>query len=144
MSHIVEINTEVRDAQAVRSACRRLKLDEPVEGTFKLFSDEATGLAVQLSGWNYPVVCNTATGELQYDNFNGRWGDRQQLDRFLQVYAVEKARIEARKKGHTVVEQPLGNGSIRLTIQVGGDPADGNPVGSNPAGSGPFSRGGAA
>jgi hypothetical protein len=48
------------------------------------------------------------------------WGDQQQLDRFLQAYAVEKARIEARKKGHSVVEQTLPNGAIKLTIQVGG------------------------
>jgi hypothetical protein len=34
--------------------------------------------------------------------------------------AVEKARIEARKRGHQVIEQALADGSIRLTIQVGG------------------------
>ena len=41
----------------------------------------------------------------------------QQLDRFLQAYAVEKARIEARKKGHAVTEQSLADGSIKLTIR---------------------------
>jgi hypothetical protein len=41
---------------------------------------------------------------------------------FLEVYSavVEKARIEARKKGHHVTEQSLADGSIKLTIQVGG------------------------
>jgi hypothetical protein len=34
--------------------------------------------------------------------------------------AVEKARIEARKRGHQVIEQALADGSIKLTIQVGG------------------------
>ena len=34
--------------------------------------------------------------------------------------AVEKAKLEARRKGHTVFEQPLSDGSIKLTIQVGG------------------------
>jgi hypothetical protein len=38
----------------------------------------------------------------------------------LQGYAVEKARIEARKKGHTVTEQQLQDGSIKLTIQMNG------------------------
>jgi hypothetical protein len=38
----------------------------------------------------------------------------------MQAYAVEKARIEARRRGHSVVEQPLPDGSIRLTIRVGG------------------------
>ncbi|WP_296454333.1 hypothetical protein [Rubinisphaera sp.] len=42
------------------------------------------------------------------------------LDRYLQSYAVEKARLEARKKGHTITEQSLEDGSIKLTVNVGG------------------------
>jgi hypothetical protein len=33
---------------------------------------------------------------------------------------VERARIEARKKGHQITEQALADGSIKLTITVGG------------------------
>ena len=73
MSHIVTINTEVRDATAVRAACRRLKLAEPAEGTFKLFSGEVTGLGVQLPGWQYAVVCDLPTGQVQFDHFQGHW-----------------------------------------------------------------------
>jgi hypothetical protein len=91
-----------------------------VQGVSQLYSGQATGLAVQLPGWQYPVVCDTANSQLHYDNFGGYWGQQQELDRFLQAYAVEKAKIEARKKGHTVTEQPLTDGSIKLTIQVGG------------------------
>lgn len=86
----------------------------------KLYSGWVTGLAVQLPGWVYPVVCNLPSGELQFDNFHGRWGDQRDLDRFLQAYAVEKTKIEARKKGHSVVETPLSDGSIRLTVHVQG------------------------
>ena len=68
----------------------------------------------------YPVVCHTTTGELKYDNFQGHWGQQQELDRFLQAYAVEMAKLVARRQGHTVLEQPLSNGSIKLTIQVAG------------------------
>ena len=41
---------------------------------------------------------------------------------FPEVYSVvvEKARIECRCKGHTVTETKLTDGSIKLTIQVGG------------------------
>jgi hypothetical protein len=60
---------------------------------------------------------------VQLDNFGGHWGKSQQLDRFLQAYAVEKAKIEARRRGHSVMEQPLANGSIKLTIQVAGGAA---------------------
>jgi hypothetical protein len=48
------------------------------------------------------------------------WGNPQHLDRFLQAYAVERARIEASKQGHRVSEQTLADGSIKLTVQVGG------------------------
>lgn len=120
MSHIVSIQTKVRDPVAVRSACERLKLPQPTHGTFKLFTSTATGFGVQLPEWRYPVVCDTTTGQLAYDNFGGRWGETSQLDRFLQGYATEKCRLEARRQGHTVTEQTLADGSIKLTIQVGG------------------------
>lgn len=120
MSHIVQIQTEIRDPAAVIAACLRLNLPAPVHGTIELYGGAATGEAVQLSGWRYPAVCDTTTGQIRYDNFGGDWGDQKELDRFLQAYAVEKARIEARRQGHTVFEQPLSDGSIKLTIQVSG------------------------
>ena len=120
MSHIVQIKTQVKDAAAVRAACQRRQLPVPVDGTHELFSGQATGLAVQLPDWRYPVVCELTSGQVLYDNFGGRWGAQQQLDAFRQSYSVEKARIEARKRGHTITEQQLANGSVKLTINVGG------------------------
>jgi len=120
MSHVVRIQTEIRDPAAVTAGCQRLNLPPPVQGTTRLYNASATGLAVQLPGWRFPVVCNTPTGQVDFDNLNGHWGAQQELDKFLQAYAVEKARLEARKQGHTVTEQPLSDRSIRLTIQVFG------------------------
>ncbi len=120
MSHIVEIKTEIRDPVAIQAACQRLALPEPVFGEAILFTSRATGWAVQLPEWRYPVVCDVNTASIAFDNYEGHWGDPQQLDRFLQGYAVEKAKLEARKKGHTVFEQPLSDGSIKLVVQVGG------------------------
>lgn len=123
MSHIVTIKTEVRDVAAILAACRRLGLSEPVQGTTRLFSGEATGWAVQLPEWVYPVVCDVNLAQVRFDNFGGRWGDQKHLDRFLQAYACEKAKLEARKRGHRVAEQQLPDGSIKLTIQVSGGAA---------------------
>jgi hypothetical protein len=119
MSHIVSIQTKVRDPAAVAAACQRLGLAAPVQGTARPYGGEATGLLVQLPGWQYPVVIDTASGEVRYDNFGGRWGEQAQLDRFLQMYAVEKAKLEARKKGYQVTEQALQDGGIRLQIVEG-------------------------
>ncbi|MEW4529414.1 DUF1257 domain-containing protein [Maioricimonas sp. JC845] len=121
MSHIVTIETEVRDVTAIRQACDRLTLPPPIYGQTRLFSSGATGWQVKLPDWQYPVVCDVNTGRLAYDNFGGRWGAPEQLDRFLQAYAVEKATLEARKQGYSVFERSLDDGSIHLRIQTGAD-----------------------
>ena len=77
-------------------------------------------MIVRLPDWHYPLVCQTNTGVLQYDNFEGRWGDPKHLDRFLQAYAVERTLAEARRQGHTVTEQSLPDGSIKLTVELQG------------------------
>ena len=120
MSHIVSIKTQLKDPAALAAACRRLGLAEPHTGTARLYSAEASGLIVQLPGWTYPVVVDTANGETRFDNFNGYWGKQEELDRLVQAYAAEKAKIEARRAGHSVSEQQLADGSIKLTVSVGG------------------------
>lgn len=120
MSHIVQIQTEIRDSIALEAACARLELSPPAHRTVRLFNAEATGMAVELPGWRYPVVCQLETGQLQYDNYQGRWGEEQYLDKLKQFYAVEKTRIAARRQGHTVTEQWLDDGSIRLRVHVTG------------------------
>lgn len=120
MSHIVEIQTEIRDGAALSAACQRLNLPEPVHEAAKLYSTEATGHVVRLPEWRYPVVCDLAAGSLAYDNYGGRWGEQRHLDSLLQAYAVERAKLEARKAGYSTLERPLEDGSIRLTINLGG------------------------
>jgi len=119
MSHIVTIQTKLNDPTAVTAACQRLSLAAPVEGKARLYSGEGTGLLVQLPEWRYPLVIDTASGTLSFDNFTGHWGDQHYLDRFLQCYAVEKAKLEARKRGYQVTEHALQDGSIRLNIIEG-------------------------
>ncbi len=120
MSHVVVIQVEIRDLDAIQSACRRLQLKQPAFGRAALFETEVEGILVELPDWLYPVVCDLDTGEVKYDNFGGAWGEQKHLDRFVQTYCLEKATLEARRKGYAVVEQPLGDGSVKLTINMGG------------------------
>jgi hypothetical protein len=120
VSHIVTIQTRLRDPAAVAAACKRLKLDPPTEGVAQLFAGAAAGLLVKLPGWQYPLVIDVLTGTLQYDNYGGSWGEPAHLDHLLQAYAVEMVRLEARKKGYSLTEQQLQDGSIRLQIHEGG------------------------
>jgi len=117
MSHVVQIQSRVHDPVALAAACRRLGLAEPVQGTAHLYGGEATGVLVQFPGWQYPAVIDTSAGTIQYDNFEGRWGDQTHLDRLCQLYAVEKAKLEARKKGLFVSEQLNPDGSILVQIR---------------------------
>jgi hypothetical protein len=115
----VTVHTQVRDPVAIAAACRRLGLEEPVQGTAELYSGTATGLLLKLPGWLYPVVISTEKATLNYDDYAGRWGDPVQLARFIQAYAVEAARLQARARGYAVSEQTLEDGSIRLQITEG-------------------------
>lgn len=47
------------------------------------------------------------------------WGKQAEVDRFMQAYSVEKAKLEARRQGHTAIEQAQADGSIRITIHQG-------------------------
>ena len=120
MSHLVTIKCEIRDPVALAAACTRLGLPPPRHGTARLYASEATGQIVELPGWTYPVVIDTAQRQTKFDNYNGAWGDPKELDKLLQAYAVEKSTLEARKAGHSVTEQQMADGSIKLTVQVGG------------------------
>ena len=120
MSHIVTIKVEVRDFDAIKSACRRLNFKDPAYGKAFVFQTAIEGVIVELPDWIYPIVCTLDTGEVRYDNYGGAWGNQKYLNQFLQTYCIEKATLEARRKGYSVVEQPLADGSIKLTINAGG------------------------
>jgi hypothetical protein len=119
MSHIVAIQTKLHDAAAITAACQRLNLAAPTEGTTRLYSGEASGLIVKLPEWHFPIVIDTLTGTVKYDNFNGIWGTQEHLSRFLQMYAVEKVKLESRKKGYSISESTLQDGSVKLQIIEG-------------------------
>lgn len=118
MSHIVTIQAELRDLAAIKAACKRMGLPEPVDGEHALYVGKAKGVAVQLPDWQYPAVFDLATGEAHYDNFGGTWGDDNHLGAFKQAYAVEKAKLEARRKGYSVTERTLPNGNVKLEVTV--------------------------
>jgi hypothetical protein len=119
MSHIVTIQTRLHDPTAITAACQRLNLPAPVQGSTRLYRGAATGLLVQLPGWRFSVVIDTPTGSARFDNYGGQWGDPKQLDRFLQLYAVERAKLEGRKKGYQITERALTDGGIKLQISEG-------------------------
>jgi len=98
----MNIKIELHDREALEYACQRLGLTI-IEGKHKLYSSTEEGLAVCLSGWKYPVVIKN-DGTIAYDNYSGSWGKPEELNKLRAYYGVEKAKIEARKKGYSVYE----------------------------------------
>ena len=74
LSHIVTIEALVKDAAAVRAACQRLALPEPVQGKTELFSGEVEGLAVKLPGWRLPGSCRPGYRPDQVRQLQGQMG----------------------------------------------------------------------
>jgi len=102
MSHTMNIQLELHDRDALLAACERLGLTM-TEGRHKLYSTTEEGIAISLPGWKYPIVIKE-DGSVAYDNFNGSWGKEEELNKLKAYYGLEKAKIEARKKGYSVYE----------------------------------------
>ncbi len=119
MSHTMNIKIELHDRAALEAACQRLGL-QMVEGKHKLYSSTEEGIAIFLPGWKYPAIVK-ADGTVAYDNYNGSWGDMREFHKLEAYYGVEKAKIEARKKGYSVYEHYNDRTQeIELRIQIGG------------------------
>jgi len=118
MSHTVKIDTKFLDEQAAIAAANEMGA-EIVRGKLHLYQKDSTvenGFGVKLPGWRYPVIIDFQTGEAQYDDFKGRWGDTVHLEKFKQLYATHKATIEFKKKGWLVSRTLAPNGSIKLQV----------------------------
>ena len=119
MSHVVTIETKLKDPAALSAACVRLRLPAPQTETVKFFDgSEHEGLAVRPPGFVYPVVVKE-DGTTLSDTYNGRWGDDAFLGRLKQAYAVEAAKLQAKQRGHRITETPLPDGGVKLTVTAG-------------------------
>lgn len=95
-------NIEIKDMEALKKACDILKL-EIKQGTVNFYSSQEKGINIKLPGWKYPIVIKE-TGEIAYDNYNGKWGDTKEIYKLLGYYGNEKAKSEAYKLGHSCFE----------------------------------------
>jgi len=122
MSHFTTIETEVRDIEALRSACRELGLEvlENAEARGFLNNQQHGDYVIRLQGPYDIAVLRQAEGRftLATDWWDGHVEQEVGKDygRLLQLYGVHKATREARRKGYTVRRRHLKNGSIQLSI----------------------------
>lgn len=123
MSHISKIELEVKDIGILGQACSRMGL-QLVKGqqTHKWYGKDAQcDHAIKVPGAQYEigVVKKHGSYELQCD-FYDRNIDRaigKQGGLLKQAYAVEKAKVEARRKGYSVLEKRTDTG-IQLHVRM--------------------------
>lgn len=117
MSHTTTIDVKLKDVNIIKKVCKKLNL--PIEENAKVtFFDGKmeVGTKVQLPGWRYPI-CIKRSGEVLFDDYNGVWGDKKELNLLKQHYAVEKTKLVAIKNGYTFQEKQVGN-EIKLIVNM--------------------------
>ena len=123
MSHISKIELEVKDIAILGQACTRLGLELlKNKKSFRWYGKEGScDHAITVPGANYDigVVKSNDLHELNCDYFdrNIEKAIGSQGGLLKQAYAVIKTRVEARRKGYSVLEQRTEN-SIKLHVRL--------------------------
>ncbi len=121
MSHFVSIQTQIKDIEALQSACAELSFGFEKDA-------QARGIGTQQHG-DYVIrlkgPCDIAV-QRQPDGTFGLstdWWDGHvekevgaKYGRLLQLYAVHKTAREARRRGLSVQRSALSNGTIKLVL----------------------------
>jgi hypothetical protein len=122
MSHFTDIKTQIKDIQALRSACKELGLKLLQNAQARgYYENKAKGdFVIKLKG-PYDIAVNQQkdgtfglTADLYQGHVEGEVGAK--YGKLLQLYGVHKATMAARKKGLSVFRRPQQNGAIKLVL----------------------------
>jgi len=124
MSHFTTIKTQIKDIEALRSACQEMGLTllQSAEARGYYENETKGDYVIRLKG-PYDIALNKQPDSsfgLTADLWNGHVEQEvgTNYGKLLQLYGVHKAIREARKKGHLVTRSQQQNGSIKLSISV--------------------------
>ena len=122
MSHFATIKTQIKDIDALRSVCQELGLELLTKAQARGFggSQRRGEYVIRLKG-PFDIAVNRqkdGTFGLTTDWWAGHVEQEvgANYGRLLQLYGVNKASREARRKGYTVARSTLQDGSIKLAI----------------------------
>lgn len=104
MSHIVTYQASFVDMNCLERCCKRnsfefLTNQEENSGSFT--GGTVCKCAVKLPGWTFPIYVDQE-GSVHYDNYNGKWGSWESLDKLKQEYAREACYMQAESQGYFV------------------------------------------
>jgi hypothetical protein len=122
VSHFTTINTQIKDTEALRAACKELGLSLLPNTTARGYYNNTTkgDFVIRLKG-PYDIALNKqkdGSFGLTADLWNGSVESEvgKGYGRLLQLYGVHKAMREARRKGLLVKRSQQQNGAIKLVI----------------------------
>lgn len=122
MSHKATLDVEFKDVEVLDKVLSDLGIEHKIAESGKtiqadLYQGAETGVAVfKMPGWQYPVVVK-ADGTAVFDNFNGKWGNLEDLNKVRQDYASGVTVKKAQSGGLRVKAQTtLADGSIQLRL----------------------------
>jgi hypothetical protein len=122
MSHFTTIKTQIKDIEALKTACQEMGLTVQPNANARGYADNQIkgDYVIQLKG-PYDIALNkeeNGSYGITADLWNGYVEQEvgANYGKLLQLYGVHKATIEARKKGLSVLRRPEKNGNIKLIL----------------------------
>jgi hypothetical protein len=127
-SHTVTVQVDFKDLDMLQKALKAIGGIWKGWGKHKLFDIEklgrgdaepiklVEGYGFRLPGWTYDCVLSKS-GELSYDNYDGRWGDQAELDKLKVGYTVEVCQRAATLYGW---QSERVNGELKIYHPAGG------------------------
>jgi hypothetical protein len=98
MSHTVKVKVELKDKSLLGTAVVEMQGTVLGEGTHRLYQGNETGFGFTLPKWSFPLVLKD-NHELAFDDYNGSWGDRADVEHLTQRYAIHAAKQAAEAQG---------------------------------------------
>ena len=121
MSHFTTIQTQIKDIDALRSACKELGLEvlqnadargfaeNTIRGDYVIRLKGPYDVALKREGESYGLTTDWWNGYVEKEV-------GQNFGKLLQLYGVHKATMEARKRGLGVLRRAKQDGSIKLIL----------------------------
>ena len=122
MSHFTTIKTQIKDIEALRSACKEMGLtllqnaeargyyENKIKGDFVIQLKGPYDIAInQQPDGSFGLTSDLWQGHVEQEVGKG-------YGKLLQLYGVHKAMREARRKGHLVTRSQRQDGAIKLVI----------------------------
>ena len=123
MSHFTTIQTQIRDLAALGAACDELGLTLAENAEARGYGSQTRrgDYVIQITSGPYDIALSRQT-DGTYELSTDWWGGHvekavgKNYGRLLQLYGVQKATREARRKGYTVRRKQHADGAIKLVI----------------------------